>query len=359
MKKIDLEAHFITVEYMEYLRMRKDFPRLETPEDRKDLEFDRLWFGPDLCRLRTPNMRAKLLDLGEGRIEEMDAAGIDMQVLSLDPGCELFDVAEGTALARKINDELSHAIKRHPERFIGLATLAPQNPHEAADELERTVNELGFRGTKLNSNVKGEYLDDQKYWPIFERAEKLGVPIYLHPVVPAQPMVGPYRAYGGSLAGPSLGFSAETALHVMLLIYSGVFDQYPGLNIILGHLGEGLPFWLPRLDLGWLEPRLSEEKRPKCSKRPSEYIKSNFMVTTSGMFFQPAFLCTYLALGADRMAFAVDHPYAENKSACDFMEEVPICEKDKEKICYLNGERLFKLTHGMRNIKWLERQEQL
>jgi 5-carboxyvanillate decarboxylase len=347
-KKIDLEAHFITVEYMEYLRMRKDFPRLETPEDRRNLEFDRLWFGSDLYRLRTPGMRDRLLDLGEGRIEEMDEAGIDTQVLSLDPGCELFDAAEGTALAKKINDELFHAIKRNPKRFIGLATLAPQSPYKAADELERTVKALGFRGAKLNSNVKGEYLDNQEYWPIFERAEKLGVPIFLHPMVPAQSMVGPYRAYGGSLAGPSLGFGAETALHVMRLIYSGVFDKYPRLKIILGHLGEGLPFWLPRLDLGWLEPRLSEEKRPKCLKRPSEYIKSNFIVTTSGMFFQPAFLCAYLGLGAGQIAFAVDHPYAGNKPACEFVEGLPICEEDKEKICYLNGEKLLRLNDGMR-----------
>jgi 2,3-dihydroxybenzoate decarboxylase len=344
-KKIDLEAHFITVEYMEYLRMRKDFPRLETPEDMKNLKFDRLWFGCDLYRLRTPGMRARLLDLGEGRIEEMDAAGIDMQVLSLDPGCELFDAAEGTALAKKINDELSHAIKRYPKRFIGLATLAPQSPHKAADELERAVKKLDFRGAKLNSNVKGEYLDNQEYRPIFERAEKLGVPIFLHPAVPAKSMVGPYKAYGGSLAGPSLGFGAETALHVMRLIYSGVFDKYPGLKIILGHLGEGLPFWLPRLDLGWLEPRLSEEKRPKCSRRPSEYIKTNFIVTTSGMFFQPAVLCTYLALGADHLAFAVDHPYVDSKTASRFMEDLPICDKDREKICHLNGETLFNLTY--------------
>jgi 2,3-dihydroxybenzoate decarboxylase len=342
-KKIDFEAHFITVEYMEFLRARKDYPRLETPEDRKNLEFDRLWFGPDLCRLRTRSTRARLLDLGKGRVEEMDAAGIDMQVLSLDPGCELFDSGEATALARRINDELSMAIKRYPKRFIGLATLAPQNPHEAADELKRTVNELGFRGAKLNSNVKGEYLDDQKYWPIFERAEELGVPIFLHPVVPAQSMLGPYKAYGGSLAGPSLGFGAETALQVMRLIYSGLFDQYPDLRIILGHLGEGLPFWLPRLDLGWLEPRISEEKSPKCLKRPSEYIRSNFIVTTSGMFFQPAFLCVYLALGADQIAFAVDHPYAGNKSASEFMEGLAICEEDKEKICYRNGEKLLGL----------------
>lgn len=346
MEKIDLEAHFVTREYIDYLCTRKEFPKLVTIEDGERRRFDRLWFEPDFYRLRSLSMRDRLLDLGEERIEEMDAAGIDMQVLSLsDPGCELFDAQEATALARKINDELSRAIKRYPERFIGLATLAPQNPDGAADELERTVNQLGFKGGKINSNIRGEYLDNQKYWPIFERAEKLGVPINLHPVVPAHSMLKPYKAYGGSLAGPSLGFAAEAALHVMLLIYSGLFDRYPGLKIVLGHLGEGLPFWLPRLDLGWLEPAISGEERPKCVKKPSEYIKTNFIVTTSGIFFQPAFLCVYLALGADQIAFAVDHPYADSERASRFMEEIPICDKDREKICHLNAETIFNLTH--------------
>ncbi len=345
MKKIDLEAHFVTEDYLEHLRARKEFPKLDTIEDDKHRKFDRLWYSPDLYRLRSLSMGDRLLDLGDGRLKEMDAAGIDMQVLSLsDPGYELFDAPEATAMVRKNNDELSRVIKKYPDRFIGLAALAPQDPGEAADELERSIKELGFRGAKINSNIRGEYLDDPKYWAIFERAEKLDVPIYLHPMVPAPSMLKPYAAYGGGLAGPSLGYAAETALHALLLIYSGVFDQYPRLKIILGHLGEGLPFWLHRINLGWLEPFSPGESRPKCVKKPSEYIKTNFIMTTSGMFFPPAFLCVYLALGADNMAFAVDHPYAENKSAGQFMEKISICDSDKEKICHLNAERLFKLS---------------
>ena len=344
MKKIDLEAHFITEEYQEYMRTRKESPRLETIEDEKHQKFDRLWHGPDLSRLRSLSTRDRLLDLGEGRLKEMNDAGIDMQVLSLsDPGCEPFDASEATTLARKINDGLYRSVKKHPDRFIGLASLAPQSPREAADELERAVNELGFRGAKINSNIRGEYLDNQKYWVILERAEKLGVPIYLHPTLLAPSMLKPYTAYGGSLAGPSLGFAAEASLHAMLLIYSGVFDQFPRLKIILGHLGEGLPFYLNRINLGWLEPPTSEDNRPKCKKKPSEYIKTNFMMTTSGMFFLPAFLCVYLALGADNMAFAIDHPYAPNRPAGQFMELLSISEGDKEKICHLNAERLFRL----------------
>jgi len=343
MKKIDLEAHFYTEEYNEYFRRRKEFPKLETIEDEKQRKIDRIWYSPDLVRPKRPSVSDRLLDLGEIRLKEMDEAGIDIQVLSLnDPGCELFDASEATALAKKTNDELAQVTKRHPDRFIGLAALAPQAPEEAADELERAVIDLGFRGTKIGSNARGEYLDDQKYWVIFERAEKLGVPINIHPMIPSLSTLKPYAAYGDALVGPGLGYGAETALSVMRLICSGIFDKYPGLKIILGHLGEALPFWMNRLDLGWIEPPTLGENGPKCMKKPTDYLKSNFVMTTSGLFFEPAFLCVYLALGADNMAFAVDYPFADNKLAVQFMERMPICDKDKEKICHLNAEKLFK-----------------
>jgi len=343
MKTIDLEAHFATEEYIAYLRSGKTFPKLETVEDEKQQKFDRVWYEPDLCQSRTVATSHQLLDLGDGRLSEMDAAGIDMQVISLiDPGCDLFDIPEAIAIARKTNDDLSQVIKKHPDRFIGLATLALQDPSEAADELERAVNELGLRGAKMHSNTGGEYLDDQKYWTVFERAEKLGVPIYLHPMVPSVSMRRPYVSYGWALAGASLGFGAETALHVMRLICSGVFDKYPKLKIILGHLGEALPFWLHRIDSGWLRPLSPGELGPKCKKKPSEYLKTNFIVTTSGMFFEPAFLCVYMALGADNISFAVDYPYADNRSAVQFIRAVPICDNDKQKICHLNAEKLFR-----------------
>jgi predicted TIM-barrel fold metal-dependent hydrolase len=276
----------------------------------------------------------------------MDEAGIDMQVLSLnDPGCELFDEPDATALAKKTNDELAKVIKKYPNRFIGLAALAPQNPKAAAEELERAISDLGFRGTKIGSNVRGEYLDDPKYRGIFERAEKLEVPINIHPMIPSLSTLKPYAAYGDTLVGPSLGYGAETALSVMRLICSGVFDKYPRLKIILGHLGEALPFWMNRLNLGWLEPPAPGKPGPKCLKKPTDYLKANFVMTTSGLFFEPAFLCTYLALGADNIAFAIDYPFADNKQAAQFIERMPICDEDKEKICHLNAERLFKLNH--------------
>lgn len=178
---------------------------------------------------------------------------------------------------------------------------------------------------------------------IFEAAAKLGVPIHIHPNFPSPGIIKPYSDYGVALAGPVLGFAAEVSLHAMRLIYSGVFDKYPGLKIVLGHLGEGLPFWLWRIDFYWLKTSNRPADLPRLERKPSDYMKDNFMVTTSGVFFQPAFMCTYLALGADRIAFAADYPYEENKIAVQFMEQAPISDADKERICHQNAERLFKI----------------
>ena len=345
MKKIDLEAHFYTEEYERYLRTRKEYPTLETVEDETHHKLIRLGLGPNVTMASKVSNHNRLVDLEAERLKAMDEAGIDMQVLSLSvPGCEQFEAEEGTAWARKVNDELSVVIKKHPDRFIGLAALAPQDPDGAAGELERAVKELGLSGAKINSHVRGEYLDAKKYWVIFEAAEKLGVPIYIHPNIPSPSILKPYSDYGFALAGPVLGFGAETSLHAMRLIYSGVFDKYPGLKIILGHLGEALPFWLWRIDFFWLKQWPGAGNVLKLEKKPSDCVKDNFIMTTSGVFFQPAFMCTYLALGADRIAFAVDYPYEEDKNAVQFMESTPICDSDKEKICHLNAEKLFNIV---------------
>ena len=319
MKVIDLEAHFNSHEYAQYLHSRGERPE-----------------GP------APQLQESLLDLGEGRLKVMDAVGIDMQALSLgSPNVQLFEASEGTAWSRKVNDELSAVIRKYPDRFIGLAAVAPQSPDEAADELERAVTELGLKGVCIKSHARDEYLDDRKYWVIFERAEKLDVPIYLHPTIPSKDMLKPYDDYGWLLTGPVLGFAADLALHTMRLIFSGLFDKYPKLKIILGHMGEGLPFWLFRLDFFWLRSNVRE--KPALERKPSEYIKTNFTITTSGMFFQPALICAYLALGADKITFAVDYPHEENEKALQFMKEAPICDSDKEKIYHLNAESLFRL----------------
>jgi 2,3-dihydroxybenzoate decarboxylase len=339
MKIIDFEAHFFTEEFVNYMWSRKELPNFATMDVGGKKE-EGVWFAPGVWGPRTKNLKA-LLDLDQGRIEEMDAAGISVQVLSLaGPGCELFEPSEGTEQARRSNDRLAEAIKRHPDRFLGFAALAPQDPGGAAKELERTVKELGFKGGKINSHVRGgEYLDEEKYWVILEKAEKLGVPIYIHPRIPSPQMLKPYADYGYALAGAALGFGAETALHAMRLVMSGVFDRYPGLKIILGHLGEALPFWLDRLD----RKGITHGVKVKLQRKPSDYIRDNFVMTFSGMFFTPAFLCVYLALGADSIVFASDYPFEPLQDATQFIEKVPICDSDKHKICYGNAEKLVNL----------------
>ena len=335
MKKIAIEEHFFTEGYKDYLRKRKGYPRLETTEDKENGRTEWLWRGPDDYFLLNPERDRRLLETGEGRLREMDRDGLDMQVLSLSgPGVELLDIEDGRIMAREVNDQLAGIVSKHPDRFAGFATIAPQDPDSAAEEMERAVRKLGFVGTKINSHVGEDYLDDKKYWAIFEAAEKLGAPLYFHPREPLPGMLEKYSLYPG-LQGPMFGFAAETGLHAMRLICGGVFDKYPNLKIILGHLGESLPYWLWRMDSqGLLYPFIRG-----LQKKPSEYVKDHFLVTTSGMFWEPAFLCAYLGLGADRILFAIDYPYESMEIAVKFMDNLPICEGDKEKIAHLNSER--------------------
>lgn len=338
MKIIDLENHFFTSDYIKYIRNRKEPPR-ET-EEKDGLT---MWYTDVLCSPRGFEMESKLLDLGEARLKEMDAKGIDIQVLSLsNPGVQCFEAADGTFWARKVNDELSKVVKQHPNRFVGLACIAPQSPGEAADEIERAVSELGLKGVHIESHARNEYLDNKKYWPIFERAEKLDAPIFLHPGIPSTSILKGYADdYGFELAGPPHGYGADLALHTMRLIYSGLFDRYPKLKMVLGHMGEGLPFWLTRMDAYWIKPW--KGKKPRIEKTPSEYVKTNFTITIGGVFFVPALLCAFLALGADRIAFAVDYPYERTEVAVRFIKEAPISDLDKEKICYFNAAKLLKI----------------
>jgi 5-carboxyvanillate decarboxylase len=340
MKKIDLETHFYTKDYQDYMFARKEMPREEIYKG-----FVRLWYEPNVWESHGVGIEDKLLHIAEGRLKAMDEAGIDIQVLSLStPGCEQFSADDGTAWSKKTNDQLSKAVKKHPDRFIGLAALAPQNPEGAVKELVRAVKELDLKGIKLNSHIGATYLDDKRYWPILKKAEELDVPLYLHPTTPHPSMLKPYTDYGYALTGPSLGFGAETAVHAMRMIYSGVFDEFPNLKVIIGHLGEGLLFWMYRIDFGFVKPWVDEELQPKIKKRPSEYIRNNFFVTTSGMFAVPAFMCVFLEIGADRMMFASDYPYETCIEAANFIENVvAISDIDRKKICHQTAEKLFKL----------------
>ena len=350
MRKIAVEEHFLTQELINHLSSRKEWPRWEIVKGEKS---ERVYWAPSFHMPMPPVLKRGLLDLEDIRLKDMDESGIDMQVLSLSlPGIEELPASDGISLAKRINDEVAQIVQKYPKRFASFAAIAPQSPSDAASELERAVKEFGFKGAVINSHIKGEYLDDQKFWIIFEKAEKLGVPIYLHPSQPSPDMIKPYLVYP-ALASAMLGFSVEVGLHAMRLICSGVFDKYPGLKIILGHLGEAIPYWLWRIDNHWLMENkwMTESKGATDTdtninmpqRKPSQYFKDNFYVTTSGMFWQPPLMCTYLALGADRVLFAVDYPYESNKEAVKFMDAVPICDDDKEKIYHGNAEKLLRL----------------
>ncbi len=341
MKIIDVESHFYNPSYTEHLRARTTPPM----EEFVDGEL-RIWqepSSPDVWQQRSTAFEDVLCDMAERRLAVMDETGVDVHVLSLNvPGCEQFGPAEGAQVARASNDELAAVIERYPGRFVGLAALAPQDSG-APDELERCVRELGFRGAKINSHIGNTYLDHERYWPLLERAEALGVPIFLHPIVPHGNMSEPYSGLGWALVGPGLGFGHETAVSAMRVVLSGTFDRFPKLQFVLGHLGEGLYFWLYRLDFDFTKKWLSDEGKPKIARRPSEYLKENFYVNISGHFQATSFAATLAEIGSDRMMFATDYPYEDTRQAIALIEDAGLSDTDKEKIFPGNAEQLLGL----------------
>jgi predicted TIM-barrel fold metal-dependent hydrolase len=280
------------------------------------------------------------MDLGAKRLAHMDAHGVDMQVLSFgSPGPQAFGADVAIPMARDANDRLHAALKAHPTRFAGFAALPTADPGAAVDELERCVTKLGLKGAMIHGHQRGEFLDAKQYWPIWERAEKLGVPVYLHPALPHPDAVQAYFDGYEELARAPWGFAVDTSCHFLRLVFAGVFDAYPRLRIILGHLGEGLPFAMHRMN----EHSWAAAKRRGLKKQPIEYLRDNLVVTTSGNWFEPAFVCTLLALGADNILFAIDWPYEANKTGMEFLRALSISDADKEKIAHRNAQRLLRL----------------
>ena len=290
-----------------------------------------------------PQMKAQLFDLDAGRIAAMDTAAIDLQVLSLSaPGVEQFDAADAIAVTRDANDQLGAAVLRHPTRFAGLAALPSPAQEAAADELERTVQVYGFKGGQISGHIRGRYLDDHFFWPILERAEALQVPLYLHPSPPPQAVIE--AIYSGFtpqitalLASGGFGWHVDTALHVLRLIISGAFDRYPGLQVIVGHQGETLPFMLPRFDIA-LPTQVTRLARPV-----SAYLRENVHYTFGGFNWTPAFLDLLLQVGADRIMFSTDYPFASMAAARSFLDQLPVSPVDRERIAHGNAERLLRL----------------
>jgi predicted TIM-barrel fold metal-dependent hydrolase len=279
----------------------------------------------------------RLSDMGELRIREMDEAGIDLQVMSeTAPATQNLDPESAVRLARRSNDFLHEAVRAHPDRFAGFATLPTPDPAAAADELERAVTRLGFKGAMIMGLTHGRFLDEKDFWPIFERAAALDVPIYIHPGPPHRAVVEAYYKDFPDLVGAPLAFTVETLTHAVRLIVRGVFDAYPGLKVIVGHLGEALPFLLWCIDN-------TLARHTRLARAFSDYARQHFYVTTSGAFSNTALQCTIAELGVEKILFAVDWPFMPNVPGRKFMDAAPISEGDRALIFGGNARKLLKL----------------
>jgi 2,3-dihydroxybenzoate decarboxylase len=317
MKKIALEEHFWT----------EGFPHTG--------KVGAALFQPEFLR----SIDAGMPDFSDLRIAAMDRAGIEISVLSLiSPGVQAEpDHAKATSEAKRVNDCLAAEIAKRPKRFAGFAHLAMQEPKAAADELERCVRQLGFKGALVNGHTHSVYLDDPRYFDFWERVQDLDIPLYLHPVhMPVRP---PVMADYPGLAASIWGWMAETGGHALRLVLSGLFDRYPGLKVVLGHMGESLPYMLWRIDSRF------KIYRPKTALQmlPSEYIRRNFFVTTAGACQSEALVCAAQALGPDRVMFSVDYPMEDSLEASHFIETAPVSEQHRQMICWDNAARLLRL----------------
>jgi predicted TIM-barrel fold metal-dependent hydrolase len=314
-------------------------PIIALEEHYWDTELEKRYVGLEAGR--DPEMLKRLHDLGELRLKEMDEAGIDIQILSHGaPSTQKLTGDDAVALTRRVNDRLHAAVTAHPKRFAAFAALPTSDPKAAADELERTVSNLGFKGAMIHGLANGVFLDDKRFWPIFERAQALDMPIYLHPSLPLPAVMDAYyNDYAKDfpmVVRAAWGYTVETATLAIRMVLSGVFDAYPKLKIVLGHLGETLPFLVWRVDHALARPGAKT-----LSFRDA--FCNHFYVTTSGNFSNPALLCCVMELGIDRVLFAVDWPFVANKPAVQWMDTVPLCDEDKVKILSGNATRLFRL----------------
>ena len=294
--------------------------------------------GPEA---RSPELRSRLFDVGEQRLREMDEAGIDVQVLShAAPATQRMDAETAIPVARKANDRLFEIAKGSNGRFEGFAALPTADPRAAADELERAVTRLGFKGAMIHGLANGHWLDDRRFWPIFERAQALDVPVYMHPALPHPAVAEVYykdylKEFPGLLTA-GWGFTVETATQAIRMVLSGMFEAYPRLKIILGHLGEGLPFSLWRIDMA-----LGRQGNRATPFR--DCFREHFWITTSGNFSTPALLCSVMEMGADRILFSVDYPFVLNPPGTSWMRDIPLGPEDRAKICGGNAARLLRL----------------
>jgi 5-carboxyvanillate decarboxylase len=283
-----------------------------------------------------PALLTELLDIDNGRLKVMDENGVDMHLLSLTaPGVQMFDADTAVELVRLANDRMTEACRKHPTRFSMLASFAPQDPKRAVAEMERAVKDLKCNGFMVNSHTNNEYLDLPKYWPILEAAEAMNMAIYIHPRAPSDGMAAPFRDY--RMEAAVWGYGMEVGTHAVRLMLGGVFDRFPKLKIVIGHMGEAVPFWLWRLDYMGNPAR----GRSNNKLKPSEYVKRNLAITTSGVEDPAALRYCIEKIGAENIMWAIDYPYQPTAPAVAWIDAAVIDPKHKEMICHGNAERIF------------------
>lgn len=290
-----------------------------------------------------------LADVEDYRLKDMDDNDVAVQMLASGPSVHYIrDSSEAIHQAAEMNDYIAGIVKRHPTRFAGMAQLPLQNPQAAVRELERAVRQLGFKGVMVYGHVRGRYLDEKDFWPVWECAEALEVPIYIHPT---HAMPDQIRNLDGhpELIGPTWNWNTETGTHALRVLFSGIFDTFPKTTMIIGHLGEFIPAALWRLENHWNKVQRGDSTLPKPEHinirlTPREYLAKNVMITTSGNFSTNLLEFTIKEIGADRILFAVDYPHESSRIASEFIERANISETDRRKICYENAEKLFKLN---------------
>ena len=297
-------------------------------------------YGP-LDANAAAHVRERLESFGGARLMDMDEAGVDFQVISHSaPSVQKLDAETAVRMAPLVNDRLHTAIGAYPTRFAGFATIATPDPKAAADELERAVTKLGFKGAMIHGLTSGRFHDEPFFWPIFERAEALDVPVYFHPAVPSPAVIDAYyKEYVEKypiILRAAWGFTVETATQGLRLVLSGVFDKYPKLKVIFGHLGEGLPFLQWRINM-------TMERDNKGGRGFRDVFSEHFYVTTSGFWSDPALLLCVQELGVDHILFSVDWPFAPNQPATDWLHRIPFSAADRAKIASGNAKRLLKL----------------
>src|SRR3984957_11316914 len=314
-RKIALEEHFLSPGFEDYW-----LPTMGNV-DRKAVD----------------TLLARLKDFGDARLEGMESAGIGRSVLSISgPGVQIErDTATARRRAAEANDFLAGECAKRPDRYSGFAHLPRQDAAAAADELQRFIRDLKFCGAMINGHTNGQYLDHPSLFPFWERAESLGATIYIHPTDPVS--AAPVLDGVEGLRRATWEWGFETGSHALRLVFSGLFDRFPRAKVALGHLGETLPYLLWRFD------SRAKLYGVKLGKKPSDYIKQNFVVTTSGMSPPEPLTCALAALGNDRVMFAADYPFEKAAEAGEFLDQTPLADPVREGIAFKNAVREFKL----------------